>query len=753
MLMKTSLVTIFTIFIFLACYSQQKTIDQRVDSVLSLMTVEEKVGQMNQYTGFWNVTGPPPVAGRQKKQYEQLKKGLIGSMLNVRGVKEVRKIQEIAVNETRLGIPLIFGFDVIHGYKTLSPIPLAESCSWDLEAIEQSARIAAIEASAVGLNWTFAPMVDISRDARWGRVMEGAGEDPYYASKVAVARVQGFQGDDLSQPNTIAACAKHFAAYGFVESGRDYNAVDIGNYTLYNVIFPPFKAAVEKAKVRTVMNSFSTLNGIPATGSNYLQRGILKEKWGFDGFVISDWGSTREMVDHGYAEDLRDAAVKAAVAGSDMDMESEAYVSHLADLVNSGTVSEKIIDEAVGRILKVKFELGLMDDPYKYCDLEREKELLYHESHKTTAYDIAKKSIVLLKNENHLLPLSTQQKKIAVIGDLADDDDSPLGSWRIGSDNNSAVTLLEGLKRCTSNITYERGVKFITEKADFIHHVKINDQDKSGMDKAIALAKESEVVILALGEHGFMTGEGRSRTRIGIPKLQEEMMKEILRVNKNVVLVLMNGRPLDLSWVDRNIPAVLECWQLGSESGNAIADVLFGKYNPSGKLTMSFPRNVGQVPIYYNNYNTGRPRPVGRDVGTVFHSHYGDEKNDALYPFGFGLSYTTFEYSGFNVELKGPKHVGISVTVKNTGELDGEEVVQLYIRDITADVVRPVKELKGFEKIMLKSQESKQIKFQLTEEELGYYNLNGEFVFEPGSFDIMIGTNSAEVLTKRIEVR
>ncbi len=738
------MIRLFTTLLFVLIYSfafaqtnRNEKMITFIDSLLKKMTLEEKVGQMNQYNGFWEVTGPSPKEGNAKLKYDHLKMGLVGAVLNVKGNENVRRLQEIVVNESRLGIPLLFGFDVIHGHKTLSPIPLAESASWDLEAIEKSARVAAIEASAVGINWTFAPMVDITRDARWGRVMEGAGEDPYLGSKIGVARIKGFQGNDLSANNTIAATAKHFAAYGFAESGREYNTVDIGTSTLYNIIFPPFKAAVDH-DVKTVMNSFNVVNGIPATANKFLQRDILKDKWHFDGFVISDWSSGMEMIAHGYAKDLKQVAELSANAGSDMDMESYAYVTHLKHLVEEGKVDIKIIDDAVKRILKVKYELGLFEDPYRYCSAKREKELIYHPDHLAAALDMAKKSIVLLKNDKELLPVRKDQKRIAVIGALANDKNSPLGSWRIGSDDSSAVSVIEGLKKYTSNVKYVKGADLILGKADFIHEVKINDTDKSGFKDAVKLAKESDVVIMVLGEHGFQTGEGRSRTKLDLPGVQQQLLEEVYKVNKKIILVLMNGRPLAIPWADEHIPAIIECWQLGSQSGNAIAQVLFGDYNPGGKLPMTFPRNVGQVPIYYNHYNTGRPGPKNE----VFWSHYTDESNNPLYPFGYGLSYTKFEYSGLKIDETDPLKIKVSVTVKNTGKFKGEEVVQLYIHDIVASVVRPVEELKGFKKIQLNPGESAAVEFILTDAELGFYTNTGDYIVEPGEFEIMVGTNS-----------
>ena len=730
------------------------TIQEKVDSLLAIMTLEEKVGQMNQYNGFWDVTGPTPQGGDAKTKYEHIRKGLVGSMLTVRGTEQVRAVQKIAVEETRLGIPLIIGFDVIHGYKTLSPIPLAEAASWDLEAIQQSARVAAIEASAAGINWTFGPNVDISRDPRWGRVMEGAGEDPFLGSKIAVARVKGFQGDDLSAPNTIAACAKHFAAYGFSESGKEYNTVDIGTSTLYNMVLPPFKAAVVEADVKTLMNSFNELNGIPATGNSFLQRDILKGEWNFNGFVISDWASIREMISWGYAKDLKDAAKLAAIAGSDMDMESYAYVNHLVDLVKAGEVDEALIDDAVKRILTVKYELGLFDDPYKYLDPENEKAVTGCDAHREAVLDMAKKSIVLLKNENNLLPLAKEGKKIAVIGALAADDNSPLGSWRIASDDHSAVSVLAGLERYTGNtLTYKKGADVSVGKTAFTEEVVINVADKSGFVEAEEAAKDADVVVMVLGEHGFQSGEGRSRTEIGLPGVQQELLEEVYKVNPNIVLVVMSGRPLSITWADEHIPAIVEAWQLGTETGNAIAQVLYGDYNPSGKLPMSFPRNVGQIPVYYNYKQTGRP--VNSD-NNVFWSHYSDVEKTPLYPFGHGLSYSTFEYSNLQVDkdtFGAEDTVTVSFTLSNTGKVAGKEVAQLYIRDLVASVTRPVKELKGFELVSLTAGETKTITFKLTKEELGFYNNNGTFIIEPGEFTLFVGGSSETVLETKITLQ
>lgn len=761
--MKIATFTVLTLFAITTMNAQKKphldktkSIEERVDLLLKQMTLEEKVGQMNQYNGFWEVTGPAPKGGTAELKYEHLRKGWVGSMLTVRGVKNVRAVQKIAVEETRLGIPLIIGFDVIHGYKTLSPIPLAEAASWDLEAIKKSAQVAADEASASGINWTFGPNVDISRDARWGRVMEGAGEDSYLGSKIAKARITGFQGDkmeDLAKVNTIAACAKHFAAYGFAESGRDYNTVDISNATLYNVVLPPFKAASD-AGVATFMNSFNILNGIPATGNTFLQREILKGKWDFKGFVISDWASIREMIPHGFAKDGADASLKAIIAGSDMDMESHLYVNELAKLVRDGKIKESLIDDSVRRILRIKFELGLFDNPYKYCDEKREKEVIGSKANNDAVLDMAKKSIVLLKNEGNLLPLKKSEQKVALIGALANDKTSPLGSWRIASDDETAISVLEGMQQYKNNtLTYEKGADLTVGKTTFVDELVFNTADKSGFDAAKKIAKNADVVVMVLGEHGFQSGEGRSRTNLDLPGVQQELLEEIYKVNPNIVLVLNSGRPLALPWAAENIPAIVEAWQLGTQSGNAIAQVLYGDYNPSGKLPISFPRNVGQCPIYYNNFSTGRPVDAEKNV---FWSHYSDVDKTPLFPFGFGLSYTKFDYKNLKInksEFNKGEVVSVSVELTNSGNYDGKEVVQLYIHDVTASLARPVKELKGFELVELKKGETKTITLTLTEKELGFFDNNGNYLLESGTFKVMVGGSSDKGLEGSFELK
>ncbi len=737
---------VLILFIFLTNVSYSQNIDEKVEKLLSQMTLTEKIGQMNQYNGFWNFTGPQPISGDSKKKYDQLKKGLVGSMLNVRGTENVKEVQRIAVEESRLGIPLLFGFDVIHGYKTQSPIPLAESASWDIKAIERSARLAALEASAAGLNWTFAPMVDISRDSRWGRVMEGAGEDPFLGSTIASARVRGFQGNDLSKSNTILACAKHFAGYGYVEAGRDYNTTEISLNTLHNVVLPPFKAAADSG-VGTFMNSFNDLNGIPSTADKFLQRDILKGLWEFKGFVVSDWGSIREMIDHGFAPDRTEAGKLAVLGGSDMDMESSIYIEELEGLVNSGKISIDYIDDAVRRILRAKYLLGLFDDPYRYIDSDREEKIIGSKEILDGALDIAKKSIVLLKNENNLLPLKKQGQKIALIGPLAADKNSPLGNWSIAAEKGSAISVLEAMRKYKRNdLIYKQGVRLINKVPDGFHEqVSINNDDRSGIEEAVVAAKDAEIVIMILGEYGYQSGEGRSRAKLNFPGLQQELLERIREVNKNIVLVVMSGRPLILNWADENIPAIVQAWHLGTQSGHAISEILYGDYNPSGKLTMSFPRSVGQMPLYYSRKSTGRPGADGEDQGSVFWSHYQDEKNAPLYPFGYGLSYTKFDYSQIKLsssKMSYDESIYAEITVTNSGRVKGREVVQMYIHDRYASATRPIRELKGFQIIELDPDESITVTFEIDKSLLEFFNANNRWEAEPGDFDIYIGTNS-----------
>ncbi len=719
--------------------------EEKIDALLGRMTLEEKAGQLSQFSDPGDVTGPKPDNERARLIRELIEEGVVGSTLNVIGADRVRALQDIAVERSRLGIPMMFAYDVVHGHKTIFPIPLAEAASWNMDLIERSARVAAVEASAQGLNWTFAPMVDVSRDARWGRVMEGAGEDPFLGAEIAVARVQGFQGDDLAASDTVAATLKHFAAYGFAEAGKDYNAADVGTVTLYNVIMPPFIAGLERAGARTVMNSFNTLNGVPATGDAYLQRDVLKGAWGFDGLVVSDWGSAIEMIEHGFAKDARDAARLAMLAGSDMDMESFVYARHLPGLVRRGVVDEALVDDAVRRVLRVKFELGLFDDPYRYIDPARERSLLFTPEHRAVARKVAEESIVLLKNENAVLPIAPGDK-IALIGALAADKDTPLGNWRARGEPGSAVSVREAFEAAELDFEYALGAAVEIGEASFATEVLVNETDASGFDEAVAAARRADKVVLVLGEDAYQSGEGRSRADIGLPGVQQDLLEAVAGANPDTILVVMSGRPLALAWADDHVPAIVQAWHLGHEAGHAIADVLTGAANPSGKLPMTFPRSVGQVPIYYNHLNTGRPGP--RDE--VFWSHYIDETNAPLYPFGHGLSYARFEYSRLRVR-ETADGVEASVRVRNVGDRDGKEVVQLYIHDRVASVSRPERALKGFRKIALGAGESETVTFRLTGKELGFYNARGEFTVEPGVFDIFVGGSSAAALTASID--
>ncbi|SFU30424.1 beta-glucosidase [Pustulibacterium marinum] len=717
-------------------------IESKVDSVLSLMTLDEKVGQLVQYSASWDVTGP--ATGGNERKRENLKKGLVGSMLNVTGVKATREAQRLNMEHSRIKIPLLFGYDVIHGYKTMYPVPLGESASWDLDLMERTARAAARESAAAGIGWTFAPMVDVSRDARWGRIMEGAGEDPYLVSKIGVARVKGFQGTDYTNPTSIAACAKHFAGYGFAEAGRDYNTVNIGMNELNNTILPPFKAAAD-AGALTFMNSFNEIDGLPSTANPYLQRTLLKGAWNWKGLMVSDWGSISEMIPHGYAKDLKEAAYLAIQAGSDMDMEGNAYESSLAALVQEGRVDQELVDDAVRRVLRVKFQLGLFEDPYKYCDEEAEKTELYSKANQALALEAGKKSIVLLKNEGNVLPIQKSVKHIAVIGPLADDKDSPLGNWRAQAEANSAVSVLEGIKNYAGKgvkVTYAKGADLSTGDRSFLKHMTFNEDDTSGFADAVKKAKAADLVILVVGEDAFQSGEGRSQTDVGFAGVQDELIQKVYEANPNVVMVLMNGRPMDISWSAEHLPAIVDSWLLGAQHGNAVAEVLFGNYNPSGKLPVSFPRNVGQEPLYYNQKSTGRPS----EIAEVTYSHYIDSRRDALYPFGFGLSYTTFTYSDVTLSADSFQKGGAitaSVTVTNTGKVAGEEVVQLYVRDLFASLTRPIKELKGFQKIQLKAGESKTVSFTIDEELLTFYTAKQRWEAEPGDFKLMISGDSS----------
>jgi beta-glucosidase len=728
-----TLIVSFTVHPFQQLFAQKKTIDQQVDSVLRLMTLDEKVGQMNQYNGPWAATGP---LTNDNNLLSQIKEGKVGSMLNVTGVARTKDLQQLAM-QSRMKIPLLFGQDVIHGYRTIFPIPLGEAASWDIPAIEQSARVAATEAAAVGVHWTFAPMVDIARDPRWGRVMEGAGEDPYLGSLIATARVKGFQGKGLGNTDAVMACAKHFAAYGAAVGGRDYNSVDMSLRMLHEIYLPPFKAAAD-AGAATFMNSFNDLNGIPATGNRYLQRDILKRDWKFKGFVVSDWGSVGEMINHGFSKDNYEAAMQATNAGSDMDMESRSYIKHLVTLVKQGKVKMNVIDDAVRRILKKKFEMGLFDDPFRYCNEEREKIQWNNAEHIKAARDMARKSIVLLKNEKQLLPLSKQTKKIALIGPFAKTKSDNNGFWSYDWPDDTAriSSLWEGVQKKVNTDT----------KLLYAKGCNINDTVRTGFAEAVTVANEADIIIISVGESRDMSGEAKSRSSIQLPGVQEELIKAVMATGKPVVVMISAGRPLIFNWTADHAPAILYTWWLGTEAGNAMADVLFGDYNPSGKLPMSFPRTEGQIPVYYNYYNTGRP--ATSDSDRFYRSAYIDLSIYPKYPFGYGLGYSKFEYSEIRVskkQFKPGEKIDAVVTVRNTGEYDGEEVVQLYIRDVTGAVVRPVKELKGFQKILLKKGEAKEIRFTIGADDLRFYNDRLQYIYEPGEFKLFIGGSSADV--------
>ncbi|MBK7308829.1 MAG: glycoside hydrolase family 3 C-terminal domain-containing protein [Chitinophagaceae bacterium] len=719
------------------CHAQKKTIDQRVDSVLKLMTLDEKIGQLNQYNDDWNATGPVTLDSTKK---QQVLKGQVGSLLNCVGTRRTRAWQQIAM-QSRLKIPLLFGQDIIHGYKTTFPIPLAEACSWDMDAIQLSARTAATEASAAGINWTFAPMVDIARDPRWGRVMEGAGEDPYLGSAIASARVKGFQGNKLGDINSLMACAKHFAAYGAAIGGRDYNAVDMSDRLLWEVYLPPFKAALD-AGAATFMNSFNDLNGVPATGNKYLQRDILKGKWNFKGFVVSDWGSVGEMINHGNVANEYEAALSAITAGSDMDMESRCYKNNLAQLVKDKKVPVALIDDAVKRILRKKFELGLFDDPYKFCNTAREEAALNNPAHTQLAREMAAKSIVLLKNEKNILPLSKNTKTIAFIGPLVKAVKQNKGFWDVevpGVDSNFIVSQWEGLQNKIAAVTtllYAKGCE-------------IEGDDKSGFAEAVEAAKKSDVVILSMGERRDMSGEAKSRSNINIPGVQEDLLKELLATGKPVVVLINAGRPLVFNYTADHAPAILYTWWLGSEAGNAIADVLFGDYNPSAKLPISFPYSVGQIPIYYSHFNTGRP--ATSDTNRNYNSSYNDLSIFPRYEFGYGLSYTSFQYTNLQLSKKkinSHEQIAVTCAITNTGNYAGEETVQLYIRDKVGSIVRPVKELKDFKKIKLAAGETKTVSFLINREKLSFYNEQLQWVAEPGDFELMIGASSRDIRLK-----
>lgn len=718
-------------------FSGDAAIEHRVDSVLSLMTLEEKIGQMAQYSCNWDITGPV-----MTDDFEPLlKKGLVGSIFNAFTVDGVRKLQETALAESRLKIPVLFGYDVVHGFRTIFPMPLAEACSWDLERMRKSAAIAAEEASAEGIHWTFAPMVDIARDARWGRVMEGAGEDPYLGSRIAEARVAGFQGGHdwrtLDERHTVLACCKHFAAYGAAEAGRDYNTAELSENTLRNFFLPPYEAAKE-AGVATFMASFNEIDGVPSTGNRRLMTDLLRGEWGFDGFVVTDYTGINELVAHGVAKDEKAAGELAANAGIDMDMTGAVFSKYLLQSVKEGKVSEEIIDRAVCRILEMKFLLGLFDDPYRYLDNRREKETIGKPAFLQEARESAARSIVLLKNESHFFPIAKDKPlTVALIGPMVKDKINQNGEWAGQGDRKKSVSLFEGLTEKYAGTP----VRFV-----YAEGCDLTTGNEAGFAAALATARSADVVLAAMGEDFNWSGEAACRTNIHLPGAQQALLKALKKTGKPVGLVLMNGRPLDLSWEDAHLDAILEAWYLGTMAGHGIADVISGDYNPSGRLTLSFPRNVGQLPIYYNHKATGRPVPPEAPE-TDYKSTYLDAPNTPLYPFGYGLSYTTFAIEGLRLDkslLPRGKKLTVSAEVSNTGKTDGETVVQLYIRDLVGSVTRPVKELKGFEKVALKAGEKKTVTFTVDEDLLAFYGLDGEKKAEPGDFRLWVGLHAAD---------
>jgi beta-glucosidase len=701
-----------------------------VTELMAKMTIDEKIAQTVQYTADGTVTGPKTGIN----YIDEIKKGNVGSILNATSVKYTREIQKLNLDHSRLKIPLLFGYDVIHGYKTIFPITLGESASWDLAAAELSSKIAAAEASASGVHWTFAPMVDIARDPRWGRVSEGSGEDTYLGSKMAYARVKGFQGDNLYLTNSILACTKHFAAYGAAEAGRDYNTVDMSERVLRETYLPPFKATVD-AGVRTFMTSFNEISGVPATGSKFLLRDILKGEWKFDGFVVTDYTAINEMIPHGFAKDSIHAGELSMVAGVDMDMVGGIYMKNLRTLVNQGKVTEAQINDACRRILEAKYDLGLFEDPYRLMNEKHEKETITKKEYLDAALHVANKSMVLLKNDNNILPLKKEQK-VAFVGPLINDEWNIIGSWAASGDRNGfAVSVQEGVNKLVTDKT----------RLSFDTGIEIVDARRDMMQKAFDNAKKADVIVAVMGEFENMSGEAASRTDIDLPGIQKEFLKELKKLGKPIVLVLMNGRPLTLSWENENMDAILESWFPGTMGGDAIAQTLYGINNPSGKLPITFPRNVGQVPLYYNHKNTGRPYLGKADAEQKYKSRYIDADNSPIYPFGYGLSYTRFEYSNLKLSqgsLTFNGKLNVTVDVANTGNYDGEEVVQLYIKDEIGSVTRPVKELKGFKKIMLKKGEKKTVAFEISSEDLKFYNIDMKFVAEPGDFEITVGGSS-----------
>lgn len=735
--------------------AQQKGMKEFVDDLMSKMTLQEKIGQLNLMVAGDITTGQ----AMNTQVGGAIAAGNMGGIFNIKGAKEIREMQELAVKKSRMGIPLLVGMDVIHGYETIFPIPLALSCSWDMAAVEQSAAIAAKEASADGINWTFSPMVDITLDARWGRYSEGNGEDPYLGSLITKAMVRGYQGD-YSRTDNIMACVKHFALYGASESGRDYNTVDMSRVRMYNQYLPPYKAGAE-AGAGTFMSSFNLVDGVPATANKWLLDDLLRGEWGYDGMVVTDYGSIGEMLSHSVSANLQEAAAQALKAGTDMDMCSMGFIATLEKSLKEGKVSETDIDKACRRVLEAKYKLGLFKDPYKYCDPKRRKKDIFNDENRRAARDIAAETFVLLKNEGNLLPLK-KQGKVALIGPLANTRANLAGTWCVAYTPDKYSTLKEGMERALAGkatLLYAQGSN-ITRDAELQKAGEFGKTIERGDDaqmkaEALAVAKEADVIVAALGETADMSGECASRTDLCLPDVQMELLQELNKLGKPIVLLNFSGRPTVMTWENENIPAILNVWFGGSEAADAICDVVFGDKVPSGKLTMSMPQAVGQEPLYYNHQPTGRPVPEGTKEFRKYQSNYLDVRNDPLYPFGYGLSYTTFSYSDLQLsatEMSPTGSVEASVTVTNTGNVDATEIVQLYIRDLVASVSRPVKELKGFERITLKAGESKNVTFIITPEMLKFYNYDLKYVLEPGDFSIMVGPNSRDLKTAKLTV-
>ena len=738
--------------------SQDAKMKTFVDALMSKMTLDEKIGQLN-LPGAGDITTGGQASEDNSMIAKKIREGKVGGLFNIKGVEKIKHVQEIAAKESRLKIPLIFGMDVIHGYQTVFPIPLALSCSWDMQKIEQSARIAATEASADGICWTFSPMVDIARDPRWGRIAEGNGEDPYLGYQIAKAMVKGYQGDDLKKNNTVMACVKHYALYGAAEAGRDYNTTDMSRVRMYNEYLLPYKGAVD-AGAGSIMSSFNEVDGIPASANKFLMTDVLRKQWGFKGFVVTDYTAINEMIDHGMG-DLQTVSALALNAGIDMDMVGEGFLTTLKKSLQEKKVTQKQIDDACRRILEAKYKLGLFDDPYRYCDEKRAASEIYTDANRKASREIAADCFVLLKNQNNVLPLK-KAGTIALIGPLADAKENMPGTWSVAADFSKAISVLKGLNETVGN-----KVKLLYAKGSFLDDDSVFEQ-RAGMfgksfsrdgrtkeqllQEALNIASQSDVIIAALGESAEMTGESSSRSSIEIPQTQKELLAALLKTGKPVVLVLFTGRPLAIKWENANVPAILNVWFGGSEAGYAISDVLFGDVNPSGKLTTTWPQNIGQVPMYYNHKNTGRPLAEGKWF-QKFRSNYLDVSNDPVYPFGYGLSYTNFTYGDLKLSstsLKGNQTLTASVTVTNSGNLDGKEVVQLYIRDVVGSITRPVKELKSFQKISFKAGETKTVTFNITTNDLKFYDNDLKYDWESGDFVIMVGGNSRDVKSAKV---